>query len=198
MFGHVLAYLRDGVVAAGYECDVRMLGRLKREFDFCCLDLLEEHELVLAAGGRGYGVLKSVAAYDRRTDSWTESTPVLEARKDFGMSVIAGEVYISGGHSAMYLQMASVERYSPLSNTWSSVAAMPTAIYGHGACSVNGCMYVLGGHDGQDYLQRVLKYDTGSDSWSEVATMPAARAWAAAVDSDIYVIGGENIDGGRV
>ena len=71
VFGHVLAYLRDGVVAAGYERDVRMLGRLKREFGFCCVDLLEEHELVLAAGGYdGNGVLRSVAAYDRRTDSW--------------------------------------------------------------------------------------------------------------------------------
>ena len=80
VFGHVLAYLRDGVVAAGYERDVRMLGRLKREFDFCCVDLLEEHELVLAAGGSSDGLdtLRSVAAYDRRTDSWTESTPMLD------------------------------------------------------------------------------------------------------------------------
>ena len=141
VFGHVLAYLRDGVVAAGYERDVRMLGRLKREFDFCCVDLLEEHELVLAAGGYdGNGVLRSVAAYDRRTDSWTESTPMLEARRDFGMCVIAGEVYICGGISTLYRPMASVERYSPLSNTWSSVAAMPTAIHCHGACAVNGSM----------------------------------------------------------
>ncbi len=86
---------RDGVVAAGYERDVRMLGRLKREFDFFCVDLLEEHELVLAAGGEdGNSVLQSVAAYDRRIDSWTESTPMLEAREYFGMCVIAGEVYI--------------------------------------------------------------------------------------------------------
>ena len=134
VFGHVLAYLRDGVVAAGYERDVRMLGRLKREFDFCCVDLLEEHELVLAAGGDdGNGTLRSVAAYDRCTDSWTESTPMLEARDDFGMCVVAGEVYASGGYSTLDVLMASVERYSPLSNTWSSIASMPTAICGHGA-----------------------------------------------------------------
>ena len=80
VFGHVLAYLRDGVVAAGYERDVRMLGRLKREFDFCCLDLFEERALVMAAGGYdGNMTLRIVAAYDCRTDSWTESTPMLEA-----------------------------------------------------------------------------------------------------------------------
>ena len=55
---------------------------------------------------------------------------------------------------------------------------------------------MLGGLGGQEYLQRVLKYDTGSDSWSEVAPMPAARGDAAvcAVDSDIYVIGGFDND----
>ncbi len=111
---------------------------------------------------------------------------MLEARRYFGMCVIAREVYASGGLSTLGARMASMERYSPLSNTWSSVAAMPSAIFGHGACSVNGSMYVLGGYDGH-YLQRVLKYDTGSDSWSVVAPMPAARSCAAvcAVFSDM-------------
>ncbi len=153
---------RTCATACSYERDVRMLGRLKREFDFCCVDLLEEHELVLAARGYdGNGPLRSVAAYDRRTNSWTESTQMLEARRAFGMCVIAGEVYASGGFSTLYAPMASVERCSPLSNTWSSVAAARRVRllrcrrpFAH----VNGSMYVLGGHDGQEYLQRVLKY----------------------------------------
>jgi hypothetical protein len=38
----VLAYLRDGVVVAGCEDDVRLLGRLKRDFDYYCIELVEE------------------------------------------------------------------------------------------------------------------------------------------------------------
>jgi hypothetical protein len=109
IFGHILAYLRDGVVAAGYERDVHMLGRLKREFDFCYIDICEERILV-AGGNNGTVILQSVAAYDRRTDSWTESTPMLEARRDFGTCVIAGEVYASGGFSTLGAPMTSVER----------------------------------------------------------------------------------------
>jgi hypothetical protein len=75
---------------------------------------------------------------------------MLEARRNCGICVIAGEVYASGGFLDLDAPVASVERYSPLSKTWSSVAVMPTVICGHGACSVNGSMYVLGGWDGQD------------------------------------------------
>ncbi len=40
VFGHVLVYLRDGVVAAGCEHDVSMLERVKREFGFCCIEVV--------------------------------------------------------------------------------------------------------------------------------------------------------------
>ena len=55
-FGHVLAYLRDGVVAAGCEDDVRLLGRLKRDFDFYCIELVEERSLNHGAGGGRQGL----------------------------------------------------------------------------------------------------------------------------------------------
>ncbi len=48
MFGHVLTYLRDGVVAAGCEGDMVLLRRLQRECSFYCQ---EEQKVVLAVGG---------------------------------------------------------------------------------------------------------------------------------------------------
>ena len=41
-FGHELAYLRDSVVAAGCEDDARLLGQLKRDFDFYCIELVDQ------------------------------------------------------------------------------------------------------------------------------------------------------------
>ena len=199
IFGHVLAYLRDGVVAVGYERDVNMLGRLKREFDYYRIELFEEHALILAVGGNnGADDFQSTTVYDPSTDSWTESRPMLEARTDAGICVLDGDVYVSGGFSSSGSNVtSSVERYSVWNNTWSLVAVMPTAICGHGMCSVNGSIYVIGGYDGQDttdYLRQVLKYDTVS--WSDMAPMPVARGYAAvcAVDNAIYVIGGTDND----
>ncbi len=51
VFGHVLAYLRDGVVAAGHEHDVSILDRGKREFGLCCIEVVEERTVVLGVGG---------------------------------------------------------------------------------------------------------------------------------------------------
>ena len=47
LFGHVLAYLREGVVGDGLEDDVGLLRRLKREFGYFCLELFEEQEVCL-------------------------------------------------------------------------------------------------------------------------------------------------------
>ena len=190
-FGHVLAYLRDGVVAAGCEDDARLLGRLKRDFDFYCIELVEERTMVLAVGGvdPSNNTVSTMERYDRQQDSWTAAASMRQARSLFGSCMIAGELYVTGGLTTTQLssKLATVERYNPSSNAWSSVAAMPQARFGHEACEIGGAMYVLGGD-----LQHTWKYDAGTDTWSEVAPMPALRNYTAAcaIGSDIYVIGG--------
>jgi N-acetylneuraminic acid mutarotase len=103
--------------------------------------------------------------------------------------MITGELYVTGGLTTLHTssKLATVERYNPSSNAWSSVAAMPQARFGHEVCEIGGAMYVLGGD-----LQHTWKYDAGTDTWSEVAPMPALRFYTAvcAIGSDIYVIGG--------
>ena len=191
-FGHVLAYLRDGVVAAGCEDDARLLGRLKRDFDYYCIELVEERTMVLAVGGfdpSDNNAVSTMERYDRQQDSWTAAASMRQARSFFGSCMIAGELYVTGGLTTTKAssKIATVERYNPSSNAWSSVAAMPQARFGHEACEIGGAMYVLGGD-----LQHTWKYDAGTDTWSEVAPMPAVRIYAAAcaIGSDIYVSGG--------
>jgi N-acetylneuraminic acid mutarotase len=191
-FGHVLAYLRDGVVAAGCEDDARLLGRLKRDFDYYCIELVEERTMVLAVGGfdpSDNNAVSTMERYDRQQDSWTAAASMRQARSLFGSCMIAGELYVTGGLTTTQLssKLATVERYNPSSNAWSSVAAMPQARFGHGTCEIGGSMYVLGGN-----LQHTWKYDAMTDTWSEVAPMPALRCTTAAcaIASDIYVIGG--------
>ena len=91
-FGHVLAYLRDGVVAAGCEDDARLLGRLKRDFDFYCIELVEERTMVLAVGGfdNSTNAVSSMERYDRQQDSWTAAASMRQARSSFGSCMIAG------------------------------------------------------------------------------------------------------------
>ena len=79
LFAHILAYLRDGVVAVGCEEDVVMLGRLKREFGYYCLELVQERALVLAVGGTKV-TESSAEAYDVERGCWQVLRPC--ARND--------------------------------------------------------------------------------------------------------------------
>jgi N-acetylneuraminic acid mutarotase len=88
--------------------------------------------------------------------------------------------------------LSIVEKYSPLSDTWSTMAPLLAAHIGHAAVAVGPVMYVLGGFDGESCLARVLKFDSTQNTWNEVAPMSHARfAHAACVlGSEIYVFGG--------
>ena len=200
LFAHVLAYLREGVVGVGLEDDVGMLGRLKREFGYFCLELYEEQEVGLAMGGYkkdangAIQVFSTVERYDSAVGEWVEVSPMGQVRTGRAC-VVGGVVYVTGGLDSDRRLTPSVERYCPSGDTWSSVASMPSSRAGHSACAVGECMYVLGGHgEVKNALDSVLKYDVDLDSWSEVAPMPEALLFSAAVvvGEAIYVFGGRN------
>ncbi len=96
LFGHVLAYLRDGVVAVR---DVSLLNRLKREFNFYCIDLEEAQTLVLAVGGRSNDSasiqydpsLSHMENFNYKQDSsWTTGAHMREQRQWFAICAIDG------------------------------------------------------------------------------------------------------------
>ena len=208
LFEHVLQYLRDGVLGVveqphGSREDRQLLRRLKREFDFFAIELVEEQEVAFAVGGDDVDeeTFSSVERYDVTSGVWTAAVcPMHTARACFGMCVLGGDLYVAGGFDEnQYVDFASVERYSPSSDTWSTLADMPQARCRHAACAVDGAMYVLGGiyNDEQSeevWLSSVVRYDPAADSWTEVAAMPEPRSSFAAcvLGRDIYVFGGDN------
>jgi len=55
---------------------------------------------------------------------------------------------------------------------------------------------VMGGHDGQNYLSSVERYDPATNAWEAVAPMSTARSSpAAAIDGKLYVMGGSGPNG---
>jgi hypothetical protein len=204
-FGHVLEYMRDGVVSvaeAGACPSVSLLRALKREFGYYCIELVADEpaepaqvEMAYVMGGcvgdDDETILSSMERYDSVSGQWSAAAAMATVRQNFGACVLAGEVYVIGGMDAENVELASVEKYSPLSYTWSAVAAMPTARSHHVVVAVGSAMYVLGGFTLDD---NNLKFDSTHGTWSEVACEPRAMAASAAValGTDIYVFGGED------
>jgi hypothetical protein len=94
-FGHVLEYMRDGVVsvaASGAQPSVSLLRALKRDFRYYCIELvaeeLVEHKQVETAfvlGGIGpyNSSLYSMERYDLSSDQWRAAAPIIPSRRDF-------------------------------------------------------------------------------------------------------------------
>jgi hypothetical protein len=88
----------------------------------------------------------------------------------------------------------AVEEYDPITDAWTSRAAMPTARSRLLGAVVGGKLYAIGGYNA-GYLTVVEAYDPLTDSWSTRAPLPAARVTdgtnATVVNDRIYVVGGE-------
>ncbi len=69
-------------------------------------------------------------------------------RTQVGVAVVDNILYTIGGHDASGNHLTTVEAYDPVSDTWSTKAAMPTPRAHFGATEVGGTIYVIGG-DGE-------------------------------------------------
>jgi hypothetical protein len=207
-FGHVLEYMRHGVVSVAEEgaCpSVSLLRLLKREFGSYCMELVVEEEaeperpeMAYVMGGRGgigtsFCELSSMERYDATSGQWSAAAAMDTVRTSFGACMVAGELYVIGGMGAVNNRLSSVEKYTPSSDTWSSTAPLPSVRAHHAAIAVGSAIYVLGGFDGDVATASVLKFDSTQGKWSEGAPMPAAAVRAApaayAIGNDIHVLG---------
>lgn len=88
----------------------------------------------------------------------------------------------------------TVEAYTPSSNSWAYVAAMPTHRSRLGAATGgDGRLYAIGGlNDVSVPVNAVEAYAPGNNTWTTVGPLPAARyslAVVAGSDGRIYAIG---------
>jgi N-acetylneuraminic acid mutarotase len=212
-FGHILEYMRDGMVAvaeAGARPSLSLLHALKREFDFYCIELVAEQtfesEMTYAIGGyasteSGHvcDTLASMERYDPLIGQWSAMEAMGTARYSFGacISTYSEHIYVFGGFAESDdpcgEHLVSVERYSPTTDYWRLMAPLPHSRSNHGSA-----IYVLGGAVGRDTDQNlarsVYKFSIALGTWNEVAPMPDERSGLAAcvLGSLIFVFGGFN------
>ena len=146
VFGHVLEYLRDGVVSvaeagAAQSGDIGLLHRLKREFGFFAIELFAEkqgrEEVAFAVGRKNVtdGCLSSVECYDAASDTWRAVSAMGEARYDFAMCELAGECTCLAGSMATLTfclrwrgtrtRLTRRVRWLLTLDEWSTLAPMP-------------------------------------------------------------------------
>src|SRR5918999_1392419 len=155
-------------------------------------------------------VTNVVQVYDPTTNKWQKGKPLPGPRGALTADFINGTLYAIGGVNASHSPVATNEAYDPKTNTWTEKAPMPTARHHHTSAEVDGKLYVIGGrllgngvpseiNEALSNLNDNEMYNPLNDSWTAMEQMPTKRSGIAAaaspVDGNIYVFGGQSVDG---
>ena len=146
----------------------------------------------------GWTVLANVEVYDPATNTWAAVASMPTARKSLASAVVGGKLYALGGSSFGCCPdnaLATVEMYDTATNTWTTVAPMPTARYGLVAEVVGGKLYAAGGYHSvpvDNAIDTVEVYNPAANKWAAVTPMPTARYGlvAGVLGGKLYAAGG--------
>jgi N-acetylneuraminic acid mutarotase len=149
-----------------------------------------------AFGGNTVGgaVHAEANRYDPVTNTWSAlahmtTGPDYLFHAEYGGN---GNIYVMGGLGST--NGTNLNRiYNIATNTWSSGAPLPVAVFDHGHAYYNGKIYVIGGFAIDAASSAVYAYDVATNTWSApLAPLPQAEFNMACgvINNKIYVAGG--------
>ena len=111
--------------------------------------------IYVIGGSNAAGIVSTVEAYSPSTNTWTNLPNLPSARSSVMVAAGAdGRIYAIGGDNGggcgtdegdVAKGCRMVDAYTPSTNTWTTVASLPSGHFGGQAVSMNGRIYVIGG-----------------------------------------------------
>ena len=149
-------------------------------------------------------ILKVVEVYDPQTDTWVRKQDMSIPRRQFGIGVVAGKIYVIGGENFFDFEkpqrLDQMEVYDPVSDTWAKRADLPSRRDEVKVAVVRDTIYVIGGFGWPPFglgavLATIEAYQPKTNRWREKSDMPNSKTdfSTVVVDDKIYLIGGYSI-----
>jgi N-acetylneuraminic acid mutarotase len=159
----------------------------------------------------------SAEVYDPTSGRWSSAGTLATARNGFVLvALLDGGAIIAGGFGDLgptgYARLSTVERFDPVSKTWSVAGDLPYPVGGaSGIRLADGRVLLAGGSvreielidvEAGTYVSGLtadaVLFDPLTGTWTTTAPMPSARAGASAVllaDGSVVVTGGSASEG---
>jgi N-acetylneuraminic acid mutarotase len=145
--------------------------------------------------------------YDPATDTWENRTSVPSQRSGLEANVVDDKIYLIGGDlpgiffSVTPSNVTGV--YDPATDSWSTMAPLPTPVTGYSSAVLDDKIYIIGGvasgNSGDPFkpIDKVQIFDPKTDQWTEGTPIPTGKFGARACATKsvegskrIYVMGG--------
>lgn len=210
--GHSATLLVDGrvlVVASDGRAELfnpttsawKLTGRMLQGSSAHTATRLTNGDVLIVGGHDGAQIAVNRAEiFDPNTENWTAAGSMNSARTNHSATLMAdGSVMVVGGADGALdtgIALATVERFSRASNTWSAAVPLPAPRSAHTANVIpSGATIVLGGSTsgGGAGTTDCLRLAAGANAWSSCTPIPTARRTHKATDlggGRIFVSGG--------
>ncbi|MFL7838253.1 MAG: kelch repeat-containing protein [Candidatus Promineifilaceae bacterium] len=154
-------------------------------------------DLYQIGGDTADGVDGTVQVFNSVDHVWQTRAEKPTAVADASAAELYGEIYVAGGRTADGQPTSTVEAYSPTQDAWRPVASLPHPVTGALTLSDGAFLYLIGGYDGQSYLDESYVYNPAEDTWRPLPALPQPSAYASggAITGKLIVVGGEDEGG---
>ena len=148
---------------------------------------------IVVVGGQADGKLVAqTEMYDG--ERWSDVDEMPTPREHLAAASDDRYLYAVGGRDlSSDKNVATLERYDPVSDSWKTLKSMPTASGGIGAAYVGGRVITVGGEDPTSASDAVQAYNIQKNTWSsQLPKLPSARHGVAvtALKDSLYAVGG--------
>ena len=137
--------------------------------------VLQEHIYAIAGHDASEVCLNSVECYNPLTGQWSRISNLWKARRCAAVTTVFEKIIVVGGFGDMTVRTIepSCEIYHPNTNQWNLVSSPSIPRAACSAGSVDDIVYLFGGEDETDYLERVQCFDIKKKIWYDVVqTVP--------------------------
>jgi outer membrane protein assembly factor BamB len=168
---------------------------------------LQNGHAFILGGQNGAGVYSTVYSAAQQAGgtlgSWSTTTAMPQPLYDHAVASANGDIYVVGGFNASNVAQSTVYMATQTNGTlgaWTTQTPLPIAEGEIAALTVNGYLYVVGGHTGSSGVGESTVYAApiGSNgtlgAWSSLTSLPQAR-WdlgIAAAGGYLWAFGGYN------